>query len=430
MEYIKFLKNHRSVSNLTRRVPKIVSRYGFDGQKLRKNIFSMVEDCNRFYVCPTLPVTGQVVGKYPDFFQQFDESQVEFAIHGYFHQDYTRLSVQEKRDQLGRAYKIFKDANVPISGFRFPYLRVDDESLSLVGELPFIYDSSQSFWWEIDRALLNGHSKVVEKMRTQYDPRSPQDAPVLPKRLGSLIEMPVSLPDDDIIMDRVGIGDNELIAKLWLGILEQTVRRNELFVLQLHPERFQLLRQALSTLLQEIRQRDKQIWVAPLREIAQWWNKREEFHVSYKRNGNNCLRVQIKHPGELNYQLLNFSAKNFKITNSYRSNEVLEEFEIEEDQLPLIGVGKETSLGFRQLLTNLGFPFEEVANCPEKCSVYIEKDPETRSVNKWLNQFLSSLTSPLIRFNYWPENFSAAFAVTGDIDALTTQDFFSRIYDR
>lgn len=431
MGYIKFIRTYRTVPNLASRAFKIIKRYGFSGNRMKKNIRLFVEDCNRFGICPTFPVTAQVLNKYPDFFQGFSNQQVEFSVHGYYLQDYPQVPSVDRREWISRAYFTFQETNLPVHGFRFPFLRHNEESLFMVAELPFEYDSSHAYWWNGYPMNSPKTQKTVEKMKIQYNALSPSCQPVLPRRFASLIEIPVSLPDDDLLVDRLGIRDKKTVVNIWQNILKASTDRGELFVMQLHPERFPILRDAFLELVSEIREKRRDVWIAPLREIANWWKKREQFEVSYRFNGSDKVRLQIKRPKNLNYRLYNFCAeKNVKLVGILQSELLVEDFEIALNRIPVIGVGKNVGQSFRDFLTNLGFPIDEYWGHPEKYSVYFETEPEMKSEYIWLEQFMNSLKDPLIRFNYWPEKYRSAFSVTGDIDAMAAQDFFPRIYNR
>ncbi len=428
MGYIGFLKKYRVLPNLSTRFFKILKRYGFNERRMKENIRLFVEDCNQFGICPTLPTLAQVLENNMDFFTQFDADQVEIALHGFYHQDYPSLSRIEKKELINMAFMAFQRARLPISGIRFPYFRTDEESLRILSDLPIEYDNSYPFWWEVGGWELKESERVLEKMRAQYLPVNPSDDFVIPRHIGSLVQIPVSLPDDDLLVDRAGLRPLTAVVDIWKKILTLTVDRGELFVLILHPERYSMLRRPFQQLLQVVRARQDTIWVAPLRDIARWWKKRFTVWVEYGFNGNHLLKMRIKRPRELNYRFYNFEiSKNVKLTGILQSDIVLEEFETPMKTYPVIGVGEETSNEFRNMLMNLGFWVDEEPGTPELYSVYFERDPEMSSPYQWLEDFLAGLTGPLLRFNFWPEKYTAAFAVTGDIDAMKVQDFFSRL---
>jgi len=58
----------------------------------------------------------------------------------------------------------------------------------------------------------------------------------LPRFIGNTLEIPASLPDDDLLFDRLGIRDDNLLAQTRGKILKQTHSRGELFTLQIPKE--------------------------------------------------------------------------------------------------------------------------------------------------------------------------------------------------
>jgi hypothetical protein len=65
-----------------------------------------------------------------------------------------------------------------------------------------------------------------------------------------------------------------------------------LYVLNLHPERAVLCKQALDTLLFYARNRPLPVWIAQLRDIAQWWKERSQFKLNIASLAPDCWRVE------------------------------------------------------------------------------------------------------------------------------------------
>ena len=429
MEYLKFLKKYRDVDNLKQRMYKIWRRYGISGNRMRGNIRAFVHTLNRYDIVPTFPTTARVLINHRKYFRSFPSEEVEFAIHGYYHQDYTMLPPRERKERLMRAFFAFQESGIPVQGFRFPYLRVNQEALIALNELPLEYDSSFPFWWPVTMGNDQTASNVLQKMEEQYTPFSPVNKLLFPYFIGKIVEIPVSLPDDDILVDRVPDLNSREIFQAWQTILKRSMARGDLFVLQLHPERFELLKEPLTWLLEEVQAGRTNIWVAPLREISRWWKTRRQMSVEYKILDSRRIKLYVKRPIDLEYSCLNYHAElNVKIMGVVKSEFNFEEITLPMKQIPLVAVGKDVSNEFKELLFNVGFPYVENPPEKERFSVYWEKDPPINSEVNWLQDFLDGLTQPLLRIHTWPRQYRSAFAVTGDIDAITVQDFISRVY--
>ncbi|MEK6721017.1 MAG: polysaccharide deacetylase family protein [Chloroflexota bacterium] len=67
----------------------------------------------------------------------------ELACHGWFHEDFAELSVDEARDVLGRSVEAVQEVTgAAPSGFRAPYWSLGERTLELVTAAGFAYDSS------------------------------------------------------------------------------------------------------------------------------------------------------------------------------------------------------------------------------------------------------------------------------------------------
>lgn len=431
MSYLRFLKSYRSFSVVRKRSVKILQRYGLSGGQLRQNIRHFITDLNRLDVVPTFPTTAQVLNRHHPFFEEFDADQVEFAIHGYYHQDYTLIANPAKKELLDRAIATFQKYGIPAEGFRFPYLRVDDDSFSTLAQLPLKYDSSYAFWWNLSGHTRGGENAILRKMVRQYHPFFPDERPLIPYFRETLVEIPVSLPDDDILIDRMTHNDDTKILGTWLHILEQARSRGDIFVLQLHPERYGMLRNTLMRLLKDVQAGYPDVWIAPLREVARWWQMRQQFTVTFKENDAQKIKLEIKRPLDLNYSFLNLNYQpQVKIMGLIKSRFTFEEITLKDHPVPIVAMGRRTSSRFREMFLNYGFPVLEDAPGPDGFSVYFDEDPPNFFSRKWLSDFLAGLNQPLIRFHLWPKNYQAALSITGDIDAITAQDFLSRIYEK
>ena len=79
------------------------------------------------------------------------------------------------------------------------------------------------------------------------------------------IEIPVSIPDDEAMVERLGITQGKDISAIWGDILQKTYDRGDLLTLQLHPERISLCETALNDTVKQSRRFDPPVWVATLR---------------------------------------------------------------------------------------------------------------------------------------------------------------------
>jgi len=212
----------------------------------------------------TFPMTACLAEKYPSLFR----AGAEFAVHGYRHQDYSKLDTTELEWHLEKSLAIFQKAGYGNIGFRAPYLKVKKDILRSLKTCGFLYDSSSVIHW----GWLSAEKQNEQYKRTleHYAPWDSRDKESLPYHEEELLRLPVSLPDDEMLIDRLGIRDQDKLFEIWSGILHQCNQRNEMFVLLLHPERYFMAEGAIDKLIEEAD--NTGMWRATLKEIALWWD--------------------------------------------------------------------------------------------------------------------------------------------------------------
>lgn len=424
------LLKYRRFPYLFSRALKIFKRYGLTSKSLENCLSEYVDLMQKYNCTPSFPITAQVLDRYPKLIERYLTIGIEFSIHGYRHLDYSQLLYQTKIDDFENAIDIFKQRNVPFSGFRCPYLKWNDELLSILSDARFCWDSSQTVIWDcIKREDFNNEKwKNYEKILAQYKPYHAQHCCIRPKLKNNLVEIPVSLPDDDILIDRLGITDEAIIADIWNNILDRTYERGELFTLQLHPERIHFCKEALDAILRRANMFNPPVWIASLNEIANWWKERINFSFDIielreqqyriKANCTERASILIKKTDQYDKReeffngSLTTGEKNF-IINSFTK--------------PVVGIPENVSTELIAFLKEEGFPFEVSGN-KDKYGIYLEGfDHFNEQDGKELLKRIDSSTSPLIRFWRWPKKARSVLVISGDIDALSSVDFLLRM---
>jgi peptidoglycan/xylan/chitin deacetylase (PgdA/CDA1 family) len=245
-----------------RRLGLQVTRYGFRPAKLEKRIAEFIQIATRV----TLPITASLLEKHPSLLQE----GAEYAVHGFLHLNYSTMAPRRQRLHLQKALQILKRLRLPEVGFRAPYLKTNKETLRLLSQMGFLYDSSSTIHWNIlPAARIN---KQYHLALQYYRPKDSRETQALPFWEEGILRIPVSLPDDEMLIDRLRIRDQEELFKIWSEILLQCQERNEIFVLLLHPERFHLADRALARLVDLAEKTG--MWIATLKEAAQLWKSR------------------------------------------------------------------------------------------------------------------------------------------------------------
>src|SRR2546426_3409868 len=243
-----------------RRASLLPLRYGIGPERLRSRLRSMAEVLARWETTPTVPVTTSALERHPALAE--DLRRVDPAIHGYRHTRYSALRETEQARDLDEAMASFRRHGLPAHGFRAPYLAANETTRTLLKARGFAYDSSACAL-----SLPQGHPaapSVLRLAKARYGP-----VPEGPRGVqtdGGFVELPVALPDDEILIDGLGIENPEELTRIFRAMLEPCLRSGGLLVLQVHPERFHLCAAAVEGLLRS--SRDKGAWMAPLSEIA------------------------------------------------------------------------------------------------------------------------------------------------------------------
>jgi peptidoglycan/xylan/chitin deacetylase (PgdA/CDA1 family) len=378
-------------------------------------------------ISPTFPITAEILKRHPHIIEKYLNDGVEFAIHGFQHIDYSNLSEEELSEHLGKSVDLFKKNNITFSGFRFPYLKFNEKCMDALSRFPIKWDSSHSIYWDVvDNEELKGMNlRNYQNMLNQYNYRSSSNHISLPRYRGNLLEIPVSLPDDDLL-ERGGLENNGLLIDKWRRILEETHSRGELFTLQLHPERISVFKKALTSLIQRSRELDPKVWIPRLGDICKWWEEKRDFSVKLNKKSEGVFEVDVKCSPRATLLVRSHKAGNEDLLKGF-SVVKGRKFVIKSPKYPIIGVPVGAPVELVNFLKNEGFIFELSEN-REQFSVYLNnvRDFSVQDEMRTLDVIRDD-TAPLIRFWRWPAGYRSTLVVSGDIDGLSSLDFFVRL---
>jgi hypothetical protein len=243
---------------------------------------------------------------------------------------------------------------------------------------------------------------------------------VLPFRRRGFVEIPVSLPDDEIMLDRMYIHDADFLGRMWNAILEKSYARGELFTLQLHPERIDFFADAVHELLANARAKKPGVWIATLDEIASWW-------VDKAQNRATFVREDVGH--RASFKVCGGTAVILRQDGVERIVEPVPRL-VEGSARPCVGVAPGSSREAVQALSDIGFIIE-AGERPSDYAVHLGAlEDASYAAIAACKKKLAACRGPLLRFGTWPHGNHSAFAATGDIDALTVWDFFHRFRGR
>lgn len=232
---------NRGISKTAKRCISVAGRYGLVTKKIHSNMKILSKTLQEYNINATISITASVLSRNTDILDVIDLDRIELAVHGCYHIDYTKLSAGEMASHLKQAIEIFEDNKIKAYGFRAPYLKINDIVLKTVGDAGMIYDSSYPIYFD---TIPNDSPRypLVEKILKLYDMR--YNAPKISK-IEQILEIPVALPDDEILVDRLNF-DPKQVSKCWIDSINMSLKTDGgVFVLQLHPERISFLKESL-----------------------------------------------------------------------------------------------------------------------------------------------------------------------------------------
>jgi len=416
MNVLKFVTGHRGIKNTVRRTGQIFNRFGHSPGRMGARFERFMDLLDEFDIRPTFPITALPLSRNARFAHRLVDRGAELAVHAWSHIDLTTLDYQGQKEHMGQAIQLFRDSGVPFTGFRAPYLHWNDDTMRVVEDYQFRYSSNQTIWWDVidSNGLEPEQQEGIQRGMAFYKPVRADAMRSVPFRRRGFVEIPVSLPDDEIPLDRMYIHDVDFLERMWCAILEQSHERGELFTLQLHPERIDFFTPALRTMLAGARA--KNVWVATLDEIAQWWTDKSGNHISFAREDDGH-RADVKAcAGTTLYVREN------AVTRSQGAGAVF----VRGPERPCVGVLPGSERTAVQALEDLGYVVE-AGERAEDYAIHLGAlaDAGYRTIRDALAR-IDACRGPLLHFGTWPHGHPSALAVTGDIDALTIWDFMHR----
>lgn len=408
--------HRRSVGYIARRIIKLVSRYGITSRKAKQRTHDLVRLLSRYGCAPTLATPGFVIDRNRSFIRRLAEDGVDIAFHGYDHVDFSGLSREQSHRQVDRAVQAFNDAGIAIGGFRCPYLSYSHDMDGYMPHGLFSYSSNEALWWDVSDGAQGG--AMFDQLSTFYAATPAKDALILPRRVGDLIEIPVSLPDDLQLFD--GLGSRvDRVGRSWVELLDRVHRDAGVFALLMHPETFWDLAAAYEALLESAHRRTPAVWLATLQDVAVWWRELESFGVV---RADASLRLRCSERGMV---LERVDGEGSAVAPGYRAIES-REVAVTGNELPLLGVERGAPDARIARLRELGYLVADPADAA-RCTVRIESSLIETATDRELVAHIEGTPGRLVRFWHWPDGVRSALCFTGDLDALSLGDYARRL---
>jgi peptidoglycan/xylan/chitin deacetylase (PgdA/CDA1 family) len=208
-------------------------------------IFNVLDD---FSIPATFFVPGWVAENYGEKVKEIQSKGFEIAGHAYLHEKVSELSVEDEKRVLEKCIsRIRQVTGADPKGYRAPWFDLRSNSLNLLAEFGFEYDSS----------LMN------------------QDLPYFIKSSPAgklLVELPVDWCLDDWPAFEMDRKSTKMVHETWQSEFDALYSAGSLFNLTMHPEcigrpaRIEMLRGFIQYM-----QSKHNVWFASAGEVSKWW---------------------------------------------------------------------------------------------------------------------------------------------------------------
>lgn len=441
MNLVTFSFKTKGAGTFARRLRTVFTRFGFSEERTEQALHAIIETLEQYHATPTFFIPAVVLRRHPTLIAEVARSGTEIGIHGYVHNDYRYLSDSEQYSQTRQATDIFKGLQISYQGFRNPYLGWTEESLQVFTVLGFTYESNEAVIHDVvDRDRLSPVVRATYEKALALFQAIPCSAYALrPHFEGTLLRIPTSIPDDEMLFDRLRITDPKEVGGIWSRVMQSVYNLGGLYTLNLHPERAILCKQALEMLLSYASSRQLPVWITSLKDIAGWWKERSQFRLSIEPQAPGRWRVEAIYTPRATLLARHLTVEDQPSTPWMGADMRIHahSFIIETAKYPGVGVSPQTPEEVIGFLYEQGYPSqhcskEESGNyalyidLPEGLGATREVQAQRKSA---LVQQIETLAMPFLYFGCWPDGSRAALAISGDIDSVTVQDFFLRILE-
>jgi peptidoglycan/xylan/chitin deacetylase (PgdA/CDA1 family) len=441
MNLVSFSIRTKGAHNFARRLGTVFTRFGLSEAKIRNGLFSIVDSLRQCDSAPTFFIPAVVLGRHPALIGEIARGGAEIGVHGYVHNDYRTLSKDQQYKQTEKAISVFGKIHIPYYGFRNPYLGWTKESLDVYTALGFRYESNVAVLHDV--VDLNSFSPLLRsgfaKSLKLFQAIPCSTYALRPHFEGDLLRIPTSIPDDEMLFDRLRITNPAEVGHIWSKVMQGVYEMGGLYTLNLHPERGVLCRQALEALLASARSQPLPVWVARIGDITQWWKERSEFRLHMRSAGDNRWTIEATCTPRATILVRHLSVANQSATPWFGADSRIQSqsFIVNAPVCPCIAVSPQTPVDIANFLHEQGYPvIDSSQEEAHRYALYLDRpeglgrtSEQQAECKHMLAEQVEALEQPLVHFGCWPDGSRAALAISGDIDSVTMQDFFLRIVE-
>jgi Polysaccharide deacetylase len=433
-QYLYHLVATKGVFHGLQRLGQIATRFS-RGEKRFGEMISFLatnRDCKDIRI--TFCVTASLLQHHLSLVRQLQDLGHDIASHGYFHTDMKRKSKQEQSNIVQKTYQTFTDANLPVLGFRCPYLSYNNDTMQVLEASPYTWTSQDLIFWEsVHHPAYDKNG--VSRLLALYHVLSATQSLSLPRLSRGLVNIPITAPDDEMVIERYKIRDSKKITEIWLEILEKTHQRGELFHLMFHPERFDRVGRSLVDVLRRARQLEPTVWITSLSAVSKWWEERSkaQWTLEQPRFGHSIAWIRAPKGATVVVKSRVAPGRDAALYGNYYRVEPVGERDGmvaytagHSRRRWTIGVSQGCSRKLIEFLTDEGFCVEQAAESAVHSFYFDGSETFTDEDKLSLLYKLDRSPEPLLRLWRWPDEARSALVISSDVDSITVADFLRR----
>ncbi len=430
LKYVKFVMRSKGIAGVLPRAKMLMDRFDIDGRKMMDAVAGINALGAKYNFRPVMIVPAVVLNRHPGLLKYASDSSLEFAIHGYTHKSHRPWSLEMQKEEIEKAKAVFHKVKMPYCGFRAPYLSCNADTDKALEACGMKWNSDQGVMWNYRNQRSRDSYSTKEAVDILYDPQDSANTLAIPRMHGNMACIPLVLPDDEILVDRFGITDEDLITEIWSDIHEQLHARGDIFVLQLHPERFCFCEKAMDALLADIQKRGKHVWVTDMCEIARWWKERSTFGFTITAGTDGGFDVTCTCTDRASVLARNITEGGEVFRPGYQ-HAPSRHFQLQTNGCkPCIGIDPGCTPELHQFITELGFACETRQDGTTYAVSFEAKETYAPEREVEILTKIEKSDRPLLRFWLWPDKCESAFTTSHDLDCITLTDFVYRALGR
>lgn len=430
--FINHVIETKGLAHSLERSAQVFYRYSFGRKRFSDMMSCLEKNLGPAGIKVTFCVTASLLETHLPFLEAFRDMGHEFAAHGYFHTNMKRKSLGEQREILSMSYEAFEKLRMQVYGFRCPYLSYNDNTIEALRESPFIWTSNNVVFWDGFIGDDPASGARLAKLGRLYSTSSSEKFISVPARIGHLIDIPITAPDDEMLLERCRIRDAGEIARIWNGVFLKVYARGELFHLLFHPERFRHIEAPMRMTAEAAREMTPGVWFTTLNELTVWWERRAYSRWQLDDRPDGGLDIGFTGPLEATILVKTSAAWKAGLVRGLYSRARLSadgearRVESAEGWRHIVQLSRRCSPDVERFLVEEGFITRRV-DYPHRNGLYIDGFERFDASEKlMLLDLVDGSNFPLLRLWRWPHNAQCAFTISSDVDSIDLPDFFRR----